>query len=134
VTAPSDAPNVTATVGVGLDVDCGCQKEASETAPVAAAPEPVLVDEFGKLPNDDIRSRLDAFFAELSNNPNNQGYIINYGSDKEITARERLITNHIAFRNFDRSRITLVRGGASTDGDPHTKLYRIPPGATNPNP
>jgi len=135
MTAPSDGTtNVTATVEIGLDVDCDCQKSASETAPVAPEILPVLVDEFGKLPNDDIRGRLDAFFAELSNNPNNQGYIINYGTDKEITARERLITNHIAFRNFDRSRITLVRGGTSADGEPRTKLYRIPPGASNPNP
>ncbi|MEO8574801.1 MAG: hypothetical protein ABI481_12605 [Pyrinomonadaceae bacterium] len=135
VTAPSDGTtNVTATVNIGLDVDCGCPKEASETAPVAPEILPVLVDEFGKLPNDDIRGRLDAFFAELSNNPNNQGYIINYGTDREIAARERLITNHIQFRNFDRSRITLVRGGTSADGEPRTKLYRIPPGASNPAP
>jgi hypothetical protein len=115
-------------------VDCACTKTASETAPVATPEGPVLVDEFGKLPNDDIRGRLDSFFTELSNNPNNQGYIINYGTDKEIAARERLITNHIAFRNFDRSRITLVKGGASPDGEPRTKLYRIPPGAENPAP
>jgi len=125
--------NVTATVNIGLDTDCGCVKNASETAPVAPKPVAVLVDEFGKLPNDEIRSRLDAFFTELSNNPNNQGYIINYGTDKEIAARERLITNHIAFRNFDRSRITLVRGGDTGEG-PKTKLWRIPPGADNPAP
>ena len=35
---------------------------------------------------------------------------------------------------FDRSRITLVNGGASPDGEPRTKLYRIPPGADNPAP
>jgi hypothetical protein len=126
--------NVTATVDIGgTDPTCGCVTSANETAPVAPKPEAVLVDEFGKLPNDDIRGRLDAFFTELSNNPNNQGYIINYGTDKEITARERLITNHIGFRNFDRSRITLVRGGDTGEG-PKTKLYRIPPGADNPAP
>lgn len=126
--------NVTATVSVGLDVDCECPKEASETAPIEAKPTAQLIDEFGKLPNDDIRGRLDSFFTELSNNPNNQGYIINYGTDREIAQRERLITNHIAFRNFDRGRITLVKGGASPDGEPRTKLYRIPPGADNPAP
>jgi hypothetical protein len=127
--------NVTATVDIGgTDPSCSCTTTASETAPVAPAPSSELVDEFGKLPNDDIRSRLDAFFQVLSNNPDNQGYIINYGTDREITARERLITNHINFRNFDRSRITLVRGGASPDGEPRTKLYRIPPGAENPAP
>lgn len=134
-TSAADAgQNVRATVTVGpVMPDCGCTTEASEQAPVQAAPEPVLVDEFGVLPNDDIRGRLDTFFAELQNNPNNQGYIINYGTDREIAARERLITNHINFRQFDRSRITLVRGGDTGEGA-RTKLYRIPPGAENPAP
>ena len=135
VRAPSDGTtSVTATVVITLDVDCNCPKEASASGPVAPEILPILVDEFGKMPDDDIRGRLDAFFTELSNNPNNQGYIINYGTDREIARRERLITNHIAFRNFDRSRITLVNGGASPDGEPRTKLYRIPPGAENPAP
>lgn len=125
---------ITATLNLGgTDPACNCQTQFTESGPVAPAPEAILVDEFGRLPNDDIRGRLDNFFQELSNNPNNQGYIINYGTDREITARERLITNHITFRNFDRSRITLVRGGDRGNG-PETRLYRIPPGAANPNP
>jgi hypothetical protein len=126
--------NVTATVTLGgLDPACGCPSSASETAPVDRNPEPILVDEFGALQNDDIRARLDEFFIQLQNNPTNQGYIINYGTDRDIAARERLILNHITFRKFDRSRITLVRGGDTGSG-PNTKLYRIPPGAENPNP
>jgi hypothetical protein len=135
VMAPSDGTtNVEATVTITLDVDCDCPKSASANGPVTAPTEAILVDEFGPLSNDDIRVRLDNFFTELSNNPNNQGYIINYGTDRQIAARERLITNHIAFRGFDRSRITLVSGGASPDGEQRTKLYRIPPGAENPAP
>jgi hypothetical protein len=125
---------VTATVTVGLDVDCDCPKTADANGPIAPGPTWELIDEFGKLSNDDIRSRLDAFFQVLSNNPDSQGYIINYGTDREIAARERLITNHAAFRGFDRNRLTLVRGGASPDGEPRTKLYRVPPGADNPTP
>ncbi len=125
--------NVTATVDIGGQCAASCPTGASESGGIAPLPEPVLVDEFGKLANDDVRSRLDAFFAELSNNPNNQGYIINYGTDKDVAAREKLITNHIAFRNFDRSRITLVRGG-DTGAGINTKLWRVPPGATNPAP
>lgn len=134
-TSRADAgQTVNATVNVGgQDPACNCPTTAQGSGPVAPAPEAILVDEFGRLPNDDIRGRLDNFFQELSNNPNNQGYIINYGTDREITARERLITNHITFRNFDRSRITLVRGGDRGNG-PETRLYRIPPGAANPNP
>lgn len=126
--------NVTATVDIGAGQEgCNCVTTASETAPVAAVPEAVLIDQFGKLPNDEIRGRLDTFFTELQNNPDNQGYIINYGTDREIAAREKLITNHIAFRKFDRSRITLVRGGDTGEGA-STKLYRIPPTAANPAP
>lgn len=127
--------SVTASVTIGgLDPACNCPAEASEVGGVGPRPEPVLVDEFGAMPNDDIRGRLDLFFAELSNNPSNQGYIINYGTPAQISARERLIRNHITFRGFDPSRITLVNGGASDDGQPKTKLYRIPPGADNPTP
>jgi len=126
--------SVTATVEIGgLDPACNCPRTASETAGVAPKPDAVMIDEFGKMPNDDIRGRLDIFFAELSNNPGNQGYIINYGTPKEIAAREKLITNHINFRKFDRSRITIVNGGASPDGTVRTKLYRIPPGADTPS-
>lgn len=124
--------SVTATVELGgAPAGCSCPTSDSATNGVAPNPDPVLVDEFGKMPNDDIRGRLDLFFAELSNNPNNQGYIINYGSPREVAARERLITNHINFRKFDRSRITMVNGGA---GEQNTKLYRVPPGAENPAP
>ncbi len=125
--------NVTATVELGGLCSPTCPRTDSATGSIAPKPEPVLIDEFGKLSNDDVRSRLDTFFTELGNNPNNQGYIINYGTDKDVAAREKLITDHINFRKFDRSRITLVRGG-DTGQDVKTKLYRIPPGADNPAP
>ncbi|HQU93418.1 MAG TPA: hypothetical protein PLK77_14025 [Pyrinomonadaceae bacterium] len=125
--------SVTATVEIGgTDPTCGCPTTASETGGIAPLPDHVLVDEFGAMPNDDIRGRLDLFFAELSNNPNNQGYIINYGTPAQVATRERLIRNHIAFRRFDASRITLVNGGNT--GAVSTKLYRVPPGANNPTP
>jgi hypothetical protein len=126
--------SVTATVNIGgAPATCSCDGvSASETGGIATLPEPVLVDEFGAMPNDDIRGRLDLFFAELSNNPNNQGYIINYGTPAQVATRERLIRNHIAFRRFDASRITLVNGGDT--GAVTTKLYRVPPGANNPTP
>lgn len=124
--------SVTATVNLGGLCET-CRKEASETGGIAPLPQPVMVDEFGKLSNDDVKAKLDAFFIELQNNPNNQGYIINYGTDKEVAAREKVITSYINMRKFDRSRITLVRGGDTGSGV-NTKLYRIPPGADNPTP
>lgn len=134
-TSNADAGStITATVTIGgLDPNCECQTTASDSGPVDTVPTAVLIDEFGPLANDDVRARLDAFFLELQNNPTNNGYIINYGTARDIAARERLITNHIDFRGFDRSRITMIRGGDLGTGA-STKLYRIPPGAANPNP
>ncbi len=127
--------SVTATVDIGGQaVECRCPTTASEVGSIAGRPEPVIVDEFGKLNRDDVKSRLDAFFAVLANNPNDQGYVINYGTAREIAAREKVITDYINFRRFDRSRITLIRGGESPSGEVNTKLYRIPPGAENPAP
>jgi hypothetical protein len=126
--------NVVATVTIGgLDPRCQCPTTDDESGPIGGIEGPVLVDEFGRLPADDIRGRLDNFFQELSNNPTNQGYIINYGTPIQIAARERLITNHITLRGFPRDRITLVRGGDTGVGV-LTKLYRVPPGAANPTP
>ena len=101
---------------------------------MVAAREPATqIDEFGPLPNDEVRGRIDNLFVTLSNNPDAQGYIINYGTDREIAAREKLIQNHINFRKYDRSRVTMVRGG-NPDGVQNTKVYTVPPGADNPTP
>ncbi|NOT46291.1 MAG: hypothetical protein HOP17_00880, partial [Acidobacteria bacterium] len=113
----------------------GCPASASETTYLCdGLPIPILIDEFGRMAKAAIEKRISRFWAELANNPNSQGYIINYSSDKEIATRERLLVKTINFRNFDRSRITLVRGGTHPTGKVFTKLYRIPPGADNPRP
>ncbi len=61
-----------------------------------------------------------------------QLYIINYGNNKDVALREKVIADSIAFRHFDRIRITLVRGGL-VDG-PKTVVWKIPPGAEYPKP
>lgn len=126
---------VTATLDVGgAPADCTCPLQLTESGPVEGVQPARLIDEFGALNPDDIRGRLDLFFAELANNPSDRGYIINYGTPAQIAARERLITNHINFRSAPRDRITIVNGGAAPDGTPTTKLYLVPPGADNPTP
>lgn len=125
---------VTATVTIGgQDPSCNCPTTDSDTGVVADQPVAPQIDEFGKLPNDEVRGRIDNLFVTLSNNPDAQGYIINYGTDREIAAREKLIQNHINFRKYDRSRVTMVRGG-NPDGVQNTKVYTVPPGADNPTP
>lgn len=113
----------------------GCARSNSYRYTIGCIlPTPVLIDEFGRLAKTAFRKRLNKFFAELNNHPNNQGYIILYGTAKEMAVRERLIVNTVKLRNFDRSRITMVRGGLHPVGTAYTKPYRVPPGADTPAP
>ncbi len=70
--------------------------------------------------------------------PDYQGYVINYlatdmlPDDREKFGREKMIVEHIAFRRFDHSRLTIVRGGFRPDMA--TELWLIPPGVQPPEP
>lgn len=132
VDAP-DFPNIglTATVEIkGLPENCA--NTASETMTYDLPPSPLLLDEFGKLSNGGVKARIDAIYAQIGNEPNSQAYIINYGTNKEIAARENQIRKAIVFRKFDASRVTIVRGGANPNGGVWTKIHSVPPGAENP--
>ena len=94
---------------------------------------PIPVDEFGPAVNDDVRARVDNFYAQLNNNPNAQGYIINYGTPAEIRRRRAQIMAQINFRNLDASRVTFVDGPDNGTGI-NTKFYLVPAGATPPTP
>jgi len=137
-TGLANGTNIEAVVtiaGSGLCADC--VKQARETGSVSVREIPsTLVDEFGNLPNDEVRVRIDNFYIALGNQPNAQGYIINYGTDREIARREALIRNHIAFKRYDASRVTFVRGGANPRGETGvwTRLWLVPPGAVPPTP
>lgn len=127
--------SVTATVDIGGLCDI-CDRTRSDTAgiaPAVVAPEARKVDEFNVLQNDDVKNRVDNLYIELNNNPNSQGYIINYGTDKEIAKREKQIRDAIAFRKYDASRITMVRGGDQGTGI-RTVFWIVPAGAPNPEP
>jgi hypothetical protein len=134
-TGLADGTNITAEVTVkGLPE--GCPNMASETGSIAVPKiigEPL--DRFGKLPRDEVKARMDALFVALGNEPNAQGYIINYGTDKEIAAREKIFRDAIAFRKYDVSRITFIRGGANPNGEGiWTIVWIVPPGAEPPTP
>ena len=118
---PEGCPNTSSEVGIS----CGLRPPSS-----------ILVDEFGNLPNGGLRARFDTFLIALGNQPNAQGYIVNYGTNKEITRREQLIRNQLTFRKYDASRITFVRGGANPNGESGvwTRLWVVPPGAEPPTP
>ncbi|HEY0051570.1 MAG TPA: hypothetical protein VGB68_19890 [Pyrinomonadaceae bacterium] len=87
-------------------------------------------DTFGPLPNDDVRGRLDNYFVALRNDPTSTGYIVIDGPERAASRLETLVRNHIRFRRFDASRITIVRGDTTTP-EVFTRLYVIPAGRTS---
>ena len=133
VTAPSDATNVTATVEVGGLCE-SCPKNASETAPVAPTPVPRQVDELGAAKDDDVKARVDNFYIELQNDPSAQGYIVNYGTPKEVKARKAQLVKAIKFLKKDASRVTIVDGPDNGGAGINTKFWIVPAGATPPTP
>jgi hypothetical protein len=126
--------NITATVNLGgFDPRCNCPTQASETAGISPPETYHEVDTFGPLANDEVKERVRLFYVQLANNPNSQGYIINYGTPAQIASRRRQITNAITFLKLDPSRVTFVDGppkGAQIE----THFYLVPPGATPPTP
>ncbi|MBP7415319.1 MAG: hypothetical protein KA831_01610, partial [Pyrinomonadaceae bacterium] len=120
--------NVTATVDIaGLDASCNCTTTASGSGSVSAKPEKTLVDTFDKATDDDVKARVDAFYITLNNNPNAQGYIINYGTAAEIKKRRAQIMKAINFRKYDAGRVTFVDSPGAAGV--MTKFYLVPAGA-----
>ncbi|MBK8464427.1 MAG: hypothetical protein IPL32_01220 [Chloracidobacterium sp.] len=124
--------NITATVDIGSG-DCGCNGTASDTGSIAPKPEQIPVDEFGPQKDDEVKARVDNFYIQLNNNPNAQGYIINYGTPAQIKARRAQIMKAINFRKYDASRVTFVDGPDNGSGI-NTKFSVVPPGAEKPTP
>ncbi len=125
--------NVVATVTVGNLCTTCTENTAQTTAGIASIPVATPFTEFTAATPDEIKANLDPFFSELSNNPSAQGYIINYGTDKEIAKREKDIRAAIRFRKFDASRVTFLRGGDKGTGI-RTVLYSVPAGVPPPTP
>ncbi len=124
--------NITATLEIGgTPTGCGCQTSGSATGSIKKPDEPTTVDEFGKAQDDDVKARVDNFYITLNNNPNAQGYILNYGTAAQIKARKAQIMKAINFRKYDASRVTFVDGPAM-GGDVMTKFVLVPPGAKKP--
>lgn len=127
--------NITAEVKIKGLFD-NCANTASETGSVTVVCRlPRTFDEFGKLSNNEVTARIKNLSIELENSPNLQGYIIIYGTDKEIANREKQIQKAINFFKLDANRITTVRGGEnSNETGVYTKILIVPLGADFPQP
>ena len=95
-------------------------------------PQARKIDEFGNVTNGDVKMRMQDLQIELANNPASLGYVINYGTSKEIAVRIKQIQNTLDFLRFDRSRIMQVKGGFG--GFIKTEFWIVPAGAENPQP
>ncbi len=128
-----DGFHITVTVEVkGLPINC--EKVMSETALIQDLGHwDWDIAAYGVLKPIDERSRLDLFFAELSNNPSNSGLIIlrilPNGRRDIRNRRLQFILKHAKYRSFDRSRLWFALEPADREV---TIPVRIPPGGDMP--
>ncbi len=114
------------------DHEYGCRILLSETASVVPSrPGPDhFWSELNVRDNSYLKGHLDVFFAELDNNPGQEGIIEltfekNQSRDRR-RSRLSLIAKHIAYRRFDFSKISYH----ITSGEhERVRVIRMPPGA-----
>ena len=115
----------------------GCSNIVSETGPVCSCGiAATLFNEFS-IPAAQIdKAKLDALIIKLAENPNAQGYIIEYFKpntpQKVINQKIKKITDYLIEKRFEKDRVTFVT--ASADAQNLTKFWLVPPGATAPTP
>ena len=127
-TSGLDNTTVRATVDIGGLCTACPDKSATGSGIVTGTPQPVMTDEFGNIPNDDVKARLDAYASNLQNAPSAIGYIVNYGSARNVARREKLIRDYLVTnRRIDASRLVFVNGGV--ESVIRTRLWVVPAGA-----
>ena len=95
-------------------------------------PEAYKFAEFGKMSNRGVNSKMNDFMIELVNNSNSQGYVISYGSPKDLSLRSTQLVAGIALLKLDSPRITFVNGRA--EKTVRTVMWIVPLGAKPPAP
>lgn len=88
--------------------------------------------ELEKANNTEVKVQFLKFDEILYKQFDAQGFIINYGTDKEIAKREKQLRDSIRFRRYDASRITFVRGGKIDRLK--TIFWIVPAGVESPKP
>ena len=96
----------------------------------ADRPQSSQTDEFEVVPDGYVKMSMDGLYAALSNDPAAEGYILNFGTEREIDLRERQIRKALEFRRYDPSRVTIVRAGFWKNA--RTEFWIVPPGAEIP--
>jgi hypothetical protein len=104
-----------------------CPNTASVPAAVSSGFHPVNIDEFGKLPKNDVRGRLDNFLNELLGNRDHIGFIVlrlptGKAHQGRFQRRLNLIRYHLFnVRKFPKQRIVIRSERGEME---HTVLWR----------
>lgn len=104
-----------------------CVNKYFDTGIVAGLPIGEPIDNFGEIPNDDVRARTDSLFISLQSDPNSKAFIINYGSRKAVIKRENIIRNHVKLRGYDINRMVFQYKGE--EKEIRTIFWIVPEGA-----
>jgi hypothetical protein len=102
---------------------------------VSPIPKPTTilpVDTVYKTGQGKLKKATEKFLAMLENDKECHGYIINYGTDKEVARRERIINNSIKSSKIDSARIMVVNGGKAYETK--SVFYILPWSAESPTP
>ena len=123
----NDSHNITATVEVqGLPAECG-QAIASLSVITEPARPVQQIDEFGSLPLEKIKSRLDKLAYQLRSQPGARGYILSSGKwSLSGRAQKYLLTEH----GLESGRVVYVQ--RKTKRPLMIRLYIVPAGANPP--
>ena len=100
-------------------------------AQAQAKPTAYKFFEYGKISDNLLKEKLADYYKELKQG-NSQGYVIDYGSDKDVKKRQKQMKNSDAFRGADAPKIEYVRGLSKNEAK--TILWIVPKGALPPTP
>jgi hypothetical protein len=115
-----------------------CAAAAPADAPGAPIPSPTrAIDEYGDIPFEDEKARLDNFAIELMNDPTAKGHLTCYGGrvGREGEARRRCgrAKGYLSgYRHVPAGRVVTVDGGYREELT--VVLWVVPRGATPPQP
>lgn len=130
-----DGGNFTATLTV-IGLPAGCPNSASETAPVDCICDPILLDEFGKLPPQEEKTRLDAAVDQLKKRPDFKLVLIEYfdsrSSERFVAAKIKRRLDYLTrTKGIAAQNVEVLSGGIL---ETRTKIYIVSPRAENPAP
>ena len=89
--------------------------------------EPVLVEQFGRLPNGDMKMRFDSLYVSLQDNPQLRGLVIVSGSDRRREFFRRFSSNYLTLREVETRRFLWAFFKREEEGGICVQFWLMPP-------